>query len=98
MVGVLLGPSLFGLLWPAGFELMFRSTPPEPLTILSQIGLVLLLFQIGLEFDFAHLRLAQQRRTVVYVALAVVQFSAAGFALKLGLLALGSSKAGWHDA
>ena len=70
MVGILLGPSLFGLLWPAGFELVFRSAPPEPLTILSQIGLVLLLFQIGLEFDFAHLRLAQHRRTVVYVALA----------------------------
>ncbi len=70
MVGILLGPSLFGLLWPAGFALVFRSAPPEPLTILSQIGLVLLLFQIGLEFDFAHLRLAQHRRTVVYVALA----------------------------
>jgi Kef-type K+ transport system membrane component KefB len=70
MVGILLGPSLFGLLWPAGFELVFRSAPPEPLTILSQIGLVLLLFQVGLEFDFAHLRLAQHRRTVVYVALA----------------------------
>jgi Kef-type K+ transport system membrane component KefB len=70
MVGILLGPSLFGLLWPAGFELVFRSAPPEPLTILSQIGLVLLLFQIGLEFDFAHLRLARHRRAVIYVALA----------------------------
>jgi Kef-type K+ transport system membrane component KefB len=70
LVGILLGPSLFGLLWPAGFEAVFRSAPPEPLTILSQIGLVLLLFQIGLEFEFAHLRLARHRRTVLYVALA----------------------------
>ncbi len=70
LVGVLLGPSLFGLLWPDGFELVFRSAPPEPLTILSQIGLVLLLFQIGLEFDFTHLRLAQHRRAVIYVAAA----------------------------
>jgi Kef-type K+ transport system membrane component KefB len=70
MVGILLGPSLFGLLWPAGFTLVFRSAPADPLTILSQIGLVLLLFQIGLEFEFAHLRVAQHPRLVVYVALA----------------------------
>ena len=29
---------------------------PLPLVILSQIGLTLLMFQIGLEFDFSHLR------------------------------------------
>lgn len=38
LVGILLGPSLFGLLWAAGFEVVFRSSPAEPLTILSQIG------------------------------------------------------------
>lgn len=32
VVGILLGPSLFGL--------VFRSTPPQPLNILSQIGLL----------------------------------------------------------
>jgi Kef-type K+ transport system membrane component KefB len=70
LAGILLGPSLFGLLWPAGFGLVFRSTPIEPLTILSQIGLVLLLFQIGLEFDFSHLRAGHNRRAVAHVAMA----------------------------
>jgi Kef-type K+ transport system membrane component KefB len=70
VAGLLLGPPLFGLLWPDGFGWVFRSTPAEPLTILSQIGLVLLLFQIGLEFDFSHLRAVHNRRAVVRVAMA----------------------------
>jgi Kef-type K+ transport system membrane component KefB len=69
IAGILLGPSLFGLLWPQGFQFVFRSGPPEPMTILSQVGLILLLFQIGLEFDFSHLREARNRRAVVRIAL-----------------------------
>ena len=54
MAGLILGPSLFGLFLPATFAYVFRSAPAEPMTILSQIGLILLMFQIGLEFDFGH--------------------------------------------
>ncbi|HEU5297719.1 MAG TPA: cation:proton antiporter, partial [Burkholderiaceae bacterium] len=67
-VGVLLGPSLFGALAPQAFATVFRSTPAEPLTILSQVGLLLLMFQIGLEFDFSHLAERTHRRTVWAVA------------------------------
>ncbi|HEU4623047.1 MAG TPA: cation:proton antiporter, partial [Burkholderiaceae bacterium] len=69
IVGILLGPSLFGLLWPAGFDFVFRSAPPEPLTILSQIGLLLLMFQIGLEFDFSHLTEKRNRFAVMTVSI-----------------------------
>jgi Kef-type K+ transport system membrane component KefB len=68
LVGVLLGPSLFGVLAPHAFDAVFRSTPTEPLTILSQVGLLLLMFQIGLEFDFSHLTERVHRRTVWAVA------------------------------
>jgi Kef-type K+ transport system membrane component KefB len=68
LVGVLLGPSLFGAIAPQAFETVFRSTPAEPLTILSQVGLLLLMFQIGLEFDFSHLAERVHRRTVWAVA------------------------------
>jgi Kef-type K+ transport system membrane component KefB len=69
VAGIVLGPSLFGLLWPQGFQFLFRSTPPEPMAILSQVGLILLLFQIGLEFDFSHLREPRNRRAVGRIAL-----------------------------
>lgn len=70
VTGLLLGPSLFGALAPELFALVFRSSPPQTLTILSQIGLLLLMFQIGLEFDFGHLSERRNRRAVWWVAVA----------------------------
>lgn len=70
ILGILLGPSLFGLLAPDLFELVFRSTPPGPLSMLSQIGLIFLMFQIGQEFDFSHLKVTQHRNTMISVAVA----------------------------
>lgn len=85
VTGILLGPSLFGALAPDLFAAVFRASPPEPLTILSQIGLLLLMFQIGLEFDFAHLSERANRRAVAAVAFAGL---VAPFALGLGFAAL----------
>ncbi|MEX8519936.1 MAG: cation:proton antiporter [Leptothrix sp. (in: b-proteobacteria)] len=70
VTGLLLGPSLFGALAPELFALVFRSSGPQTLTILSQIGLLLLMFQIGLEFDFSHLSEQRNRRAVWWVAIA----------------------------
>lgn len=70
VVGILLGPSLFGAIAPETFATVFRSTPPLPLTILSQVGLLLLMFQIGLEFEFGHLGDGRNRRAMLWVALA----------------------------
>ncbi|MDE2401429.1 MAG: cation:proton antiporter [Burkholderiales bacterium] len=70
VVGILLGPSLFGLVMPEVFHYVFRSVPAAPLTILSQIGLIMLMFQIGLEFDFSHLTEKRHRKAVWGVALA----------------------------
>lgn len=70
IVGILLGPSLFGLLAPELFQFVFHSGAPEPMQMLSQIGLVLLMFQIGLEFDFSHLRERRNRKAMFWVAAA----------------------------
>jgi Kef-type K+ transport system membrane component KefB len=70
VVGILLGPSLFGALAPDLFHYVFRSSAPEPMTIMSQIGLILLMFQIGLEFDFSHLTESRNRSAVMRVAVA----------------------------
>lgn len=84
VIGILLGPSLFGLLAPHAFDFVFHSAPPEPLTILSNLGLVLLMFQIGLEFDFTHLRERANRAAVLRVSIACLALPfACGFALGL---------------
>ena len=87
--GLILGPSLFGRLFPDQFDFVFKSISTVPMVILSQIGLALLMFQIGLEFDFSHLR---EKRTRA----AVFSVSAAGIILPL---ALGWLIGGWsHDS
>lgn len=70
VIGILLGPSLLGLLFPTVFDYLFRTAPPEPLQILSSLGLVLLMFQIGLEFEFTHLGERTNRRVALNVAAA----------------------------
>lgn len=82
IVGILLGPSLFGLLAPGIFQYVFHSVPSAPITMLSQIGLILLMFQIGLEFDFGHLRTRKNRSVVIAVAATGILFP---FALGLAL-------------
>jgi K+:H+ antiporter len=68
VAGLVLGPSLFGWLAPDAWAWLFRPTfagVPHALSdpllakvfdVLSQLGLILLLFLVGLEFDFGHLR------------------------------------------
>jgi Kef-type K+ transport system membrane component KefB len=93
IIGILLGPSLFGWLSPRAFDFVFHTAPPEPLQVLSSLGLVLLMFQIGLEFDFAHLRQSTNLAAVVRVSVAclVLPF-AAGFALGLAMTPAGASQ------
>jgi Kef-type K+ transport system membrane component KefB len=82
IVGILLGPSLFGWIAPRAFDVAFHSAPPEPLQILSGLGLILLLFQIGMEFDFAHLTERRNRAAVLRVSAACLALPfATGFAL-----------------
>jgi Kef-type K+ transport system membrane component KefB len=93
IIGILLGPSLFGWLSPPAFDFVFHTAPPEPLQLLSSLGLVLLMFQIGLEFDFAHLRQSTNRAAAVRVSVAclVLPF-AAGFVLGLGMTPAGAAQ------
>jgi Kef-type K+ transport system membrane component KefB len=72
LAGVLLGPSLLGHFWPDAFHSLFSERASLPIVIISQIGLILLMFQIGMDFEFSHLRTARNRRAVLAVALASV--------------------------
>jgi Kef-type K+ transport system membrane component KefB len=54
--GLILGPSCFGYFFPEISHTVFDPALIETFGVLSQLGLILLLFVVGLEFDFSHLR------------------------------------------
>jgi Kef-type K+ transport system membrane component KefB len=81
IAGLLLGPSLLGYFFPGVSSFLFNPTAAMPISIISQIGLILLMFQIGTDFEFARLRNGRNRNTVV--AIAVVSITAP---FSLGLL------------
>src|SRR5256884_10015067 len=56
MAGVLLGPSVFGLLAPAAFQFVFAASSLGALRLFSQIGVCLFMFTVGMEMDVAELR------------------------------------------
>lgn len=68
VAGLLLGPSLFGHFFPESSILLFGEKAAAPITIISQIGLILLMFQIGTDFEFGHLKTGRNRRAMFTVA------------------------------
>jgi Kef-type K+ transport system membrane component KefB len=92
--GLVLGPSLLGKLSPTLFRAIFHPASPDVspelfeeilrwcFTTISQIGLIFLLFLIGLEFDFSHLRWHGRSALAISWAGIMVPF-ALGFGLAL---------------
>ena len=72
VAGLALGPSLFGHFFPQTAASLFGGAAAAPITIISQIGLVLLMFQIGTDFEFAELSAPAHRRAVSRIALASI--------------------------
>ena len=68
VAGLLLGPSLLGALAPGLSLALFGASPAPAVTIISQIGLTLLMFQIGMEFEFGHLQTPQHRKGALLIA------------------------------
>ena len=65
MAGVFLGPSVFGLLAPAAFQFVFATSSLGVLRLLSQIGVCLFMFTVGMEMDAAELRRKAHTAVVV---------------------------------
>jgi Kef-type K+ transport system membrane component KefB len=65
--GILLGPSALGLVWPADWPVLFPKETQQSLQLLGKLGLIFLLFQVGMEFDYSHLR--SRSRTITAVSL-----------------------------
>jgi Kef-type K+ transport system membrane component KefB len=84
LAGLLLGPSLLGRkqfswIYPY-WQAVFHPTAPvlanlsDVFTILSQLGLIFLLFLIGLEFDFKHLKTTRGASLLISATGVVVPF------------------------
>lgn len=64
--GIVLGPSLFGRFLPDAFAFVFPASSLPAITVLSQLGLLLFMFVIGLEVDLK--RILKQRSAVVLIS------------------------------
>jgi Kef-type K+ transport system membrane component KefB len=56
MAGIVLGPSLLGWFSPATMALLFPPASLPTLSLLSQVGVVLFMFIVGMELDLEQLR------------------------------------------
>jgi Kef-type K+ transport system membrane component KefB len=72
VAGLALGPSLFGYFFPELSQALFPADAAQTMWMISQIGLILLMFQIGSDFEFGHLSTSSNSRAVVLVALSSV--------------------------
>jgi Kef-type K+ transport system membrane component KefB len=64
--GIVLGPSLFGRFFSPAFAYVFPASILPSLTVLSQLGLLLFMFVVGLEVDLN--RILKQKAAVVLIS------------------------------
>jgi len=74
VAGILLGPSLFGLLAPDLFHFVFATSTLGVLGLFSQIGVCLFLFVVGMELDVSHVRNKAEAAVVISHASIVVPY------------------------
>jgi Kef-type K+ transport system membrane component KefB len=70
--GLVLGPSLFGHFFPQASVDLFGAHASPSITIISQIGLIFLMFQIGMDFEFRHLSTPRNRRATIAITVVSV--------------------------
>ena len=74
VAGIVLGPSVLGHFFPETFGFLFSDSSLESLNILSQIGLILFMFIIGMELDLSILRKKGSQTLVISHASIIVPF------------------------
>ncbi|AOP34487.1 sodium:proton antiporter [Leptospira tipperaryensis] len=72
LAGILLGPSLLGLVFPEGFAVLFPKESLSTLQILSQLGLLLFMFVIGMELDLKILK--NQAESAIVISHSSIMF------------------------
>ena len=72
--GIVLGPTVLGVLWPDATHLMSHASVAGPLGMMSQVGIVLYMFLIGLEVNHKVIRQYGRLTVVTAHASIVVPF------------------------
>ncbi len=67
LAGILLGPTLFGWLAPGAMQFLFPVDSIRPLNAVSQVGLILFMFLVGLRLDLDHPR--EHRRSTLFLSI-----------------------------
>ena len=82
LAGIILGPSLFGWIWPEAQHAIFPKAPEQKAMIdgIAQVGILLLLLLTGMETDLKLVRKVGRAAIAISIAGIVVPF-ACGFAL-----------------
>jgi Kef-type K+ transport system membrane component KefB len=96
VAGVLLGPSLFGWLWPSAARALFPEQGLGGLNVLGQLGLVVFMFLVGVRVEVSHLRHDARPIALLAVAATAVPFVCGSFVGWLWLTRTGFAAAhGW---
>jgi Kef-type K+ transport system membrane component KefB len=74
VAGIVIGPSVLGLLSPRAMEFLFPTASLEPLRLLSQIGVALFMFVVGMELELGHLRKKAHTAIMISHASIIVPF------------------------
>lgn len=79
LAGLVLGPSVLGLFFPGAIEAIFVPGTATIFVGMAQIGLILLMFQIGMEFNFKDTLSGGRHATIVVSLVGIVVPFMAGF-------------------
>ncbi len=75
IAGVVLGPSLLGLYFPEASQFIFPASSLSNIELLSQIGLILFMFIVGLELDIKVLKSKANNAIVISHAGIIIPFT-----------------------
>jgi K+:H+ antiporter len=74
VAGILLGPSFVGIFFPGVEAFLFPTASLDALRLLSQIGVILFMFVVGMELDVQHIRQKAHAAVLVSHASIIVPF------------------------
>ncbi len=91
VAGIVLGPSLLGLFFPSSFNFLFPVESLPNIQFISQVGLILFMFVIGMDLDLS--ALSKKASNAIIISHASIVFP---FALGMGLAYFLYSKFAGH--